>query len=376
MKILFTGGGTAGHIFPIIAIVREIKKIYQKKDLKIFYLGPEDEFGSILLSQEGIKTKRILAGKIRRYLTFKSFFLNIFDIFFRIPIGFIQSFFWIFFLAPDLIFSKGGYGSIPVVFSSSILQVPIFLQESDIAPGLANRVADRFALEVFVSFPVEKTEYFPKYKMISVGNPIRKEILKGSKEKAKELFKLTGEKPVVLILGGSQGAQSINDMLLLILPEVLREFELLHQCGKRNFKNVQAEARVMTSKEFEKYYHVFPFFKEVELKHAYQAADIIISRAGSGSIFEIAAMGKPSILIPLPGSAQNHQVKNAYAYSKSGAALIFEEPVGLSPHFFLERLRYLISRPRLMGKMSNKAKEFSKPQAASIIANYIIEYLT
>lgn len=376
MKILFTGGGTAGHIFPIIAIVREIKKIYPKKDLEIFYLGPKDEFGQLSLSQEGIQVRTIFAGKIRRYLRLKNIFLNIFDIFFKTPIGFVQSFFWIFFLAPDIIFSKGGYGSIPAVLSGWILGTRTFLHESDVVPGLANRLASRFALEIFVSFPVQETEYFPRDKMICVGNPIRKRLFGGSKTKAQELFKISGEKPVILVLGGSQGAQRINDMLLLILPEILAKFELLHQCGKRNFKNVEAEAKVVINKELEKHYHLFPFFKETELKLAYQVADIIISRAGAGSIFEIAAIGKPSILIPLPESAQNHQVKNAYVYNNCGATMVLEETNGLSPHFFLERLQYLISRPRRLEQMASEARRFARPQAASIIANYIIEYLT
>jgi len=374
MKILFTGGGTGGHVFPIIAITREIRRIYTKKDLRFFYLGPKDDFGSILLSQEGIKPKTIMAGKIRRYFELKSLFQNFVDIFFKIPIGFLQAFLYIFFWSPDLIFSKGGYGSLPTVLAGWILQVPIFLHESDISPGLANRFLNRFSLEVFASFP--RTEYFPLNKMILVGNPIRREILEGSAKEAKEIFKLTGEKPVILILGGSQGAQRINDMLLLVLPEVLTDFELIHQCGEKNFEQVKAEANVViTDENLKKYYHPFPFLREEELKQAYAAADLIISRAGSGSIFEISALGKPSILIPLPEAAQNHQVKNAYSFAENKACLVIEE-ANLSPHFFLGKLKYLISHPQDLEKMKKGAREFSKPRAARIIAEYVIEYLT
>ena len=374
MKILFTGGGTAGHIFPIIAIAREIKKIYPKEDLQLFYVGPKDEFGSILLSQEGIRVKIILAGKIRRYLGLKSIFQNLFDIIFKIPLGIFQAFWYIFFLAPDLIFSKGGFGSLATGIAGWILQVPIFLHESDISPGLTNRFLSRFSLEIFVSFPVEKTSYFPVKKMISVGNPIRENILEGEKEEAKHFLELTGEKPVILILGGSQGAQRINDKILEILPELLENFEILHQCGERNFKQVEAEAKVVITKGLERYYHLFPFLKEEELKHAYSASDLIVSRAGSGSIFEIAACQKPSILIPLPESAQNHQLKNAYAYAESGACLVIEE-INLTPHFFLERIKYLLSQPEKLERMKKAAGQFSRPKAAKIIAEYIVEYL-
>jgi UDP-N-acetylglucosamine--N-acetylmuramyl-(pentapeptide) pyrophosphoryl-undecaprenol N-acetylglucosamine transferase len=378
MKVLFTGGGTGGHIFPIIAIVREIRRLHPKEDIQFYYFGPKDEFGSIFLSQEGIKTKTIFAGKIRRYLGAGSIFQNLIDIFFRLPIGFFQSFFRLFFLFPDLIFSKGGYGSLPVVFAGWLLRAPIFLHESDISPGLANRILSKLALEVFTSFP--KTEYFSPKKMILVGNPVRREIVEGSAETAEKLFKLKGGKPKILILGGSQGALRINDMLLNILPELLSDFEVIHQGGTKNFRQLLAEVQVVLgsspedNQELRQYYHPYSFLKETELKHAYRAADLIVSRAGSGSIFEIAALGKPSILIPLPESAQNHQIKNAYAYAKTGAAIVIEEE-NLSPHFFLEKLRYLFSHPEELEKMSQAAREFSRPQASRILAEYIINYL-
>jgi len=369
MKILFTGGGTGGHIFPIIAICREMRRIYPGKDLKFFYIGPKDQFFSVLLSQEGIKVKTIVAGKIRRYFSF----WNLIDIFFKIPIGILQSFFSVFFLAPDLIFSKGGYGSIPAVISGWIFGVPIFLHESDISPGLANRFLSKFALEIFVSFP--KTEYFSPKKMMLVGNPMRRELLEGSKEEALEFFKITGGKSVILILGGSQGAQKINEILLLILPEILRDFELIHQAGSKNFKEVKAESRAILPSDLEKYYHLYPFFQEKELKLAYALADLIVARAGSGSIFEISALGKPSILIPLPSAAQNHQLKNAYSFAEGGRSIVIEE-TNLTPHFFLERLRFLFSNPKEMENMRKKAREFSTPRAARVIAGYILEYLS
>lgn len=373
MKVLFTGGGTGGHVLPIIGITREIRKIYTKKDLQFFYIGPKDEFGEIFLSHEGIKVKRVLSGKIRRYRDWKSITQNLVDCLFKIPAGIFQAFFYIFFLAPDLIFSKGGFGSLPGVIAGWVLQVPIFLHESDRTPGLANRFLSRFSLEIFVSFP--KTEWFTPKKMILVGNPIRREILEGSSQIAKKLFKLSNKKPVILIMGGSQGAQRINDKILEILSELLTNFELIHQCGEKNFKEVRAEAKVVITKDLEKYYHLFPFLKEEELKHAYQAADFIISRAGSGSIFEIAAIGKPSILVPLPEAAQNHQVKNAYSYAENGACLVMEE-ANFTPRFFLEKLKYFFSHPEELKKMQKSAKEFAKPLAAKIIAEHLVSYLT
>ena len=372
MKIVFTGGGSGGHIFPIIAICRELRKIYPKKDLKVVYLGPKDEFGKILLSQEGVKVKTIMAGKIRRYFSISAFFLNLIDIFFKIPFGFFQAFLYLFISGPDLIFSKGGYGSIPTVLAGWFLGIPIFLHESDISPGMANRFLSKFAIEIFVSFL--RTEYFSQKKMIAVGNPIRREILGGSKEKARELFKLSEEKPIILILGGSQGAQRINDVILVTLPDILKESELIHQAGSKNFKQVRKEAEVIVFDELRKYYHLYPFLKEEELREAYAAADLIVGRAGSGTIFEIAGLSKPSILIPLPEAAQNHQLKNAYAFAQRGATMVIEE-VNFTPGFFLGRIRYLFSHPSEMEKMRNSAREFSRSRAGKIIASYLIEYL-
>ena len=379
MKILFTGGGTGGHVFPIIAIVREIKRIASSNknltEVKFYYCGPKDEISASFLKREGIEVKRIISGKVRRYLNPLTIFQNFIDILFKIPIGIFQALFYIFFLNPDIIFSKGGYGSIPSVIIGWLLQIPIFLHESDASPGMANRFLSKFSLEIFVSFPVGKTEYFLPQKVISVGNPIRKDILWCTKEEAKETFKLVGDKPLILILGGSQGSQRINELLLQILPEMLINFEVIQQTGQKNFESVKGESSVVISESLKKYYHIYPFLDEKKLCQAYAAADLIVSRAGAGSIFEIAAMGKPSILIPLPESAQNHQVKNAYIYAKSKAALVIEE-ANLTPHFFLKNLKYLFEHQENLEEMARMAKKFSKPRAAEIIAEYILSYLT
>jgi UDP-N-acetylglucosamine--N-acetylmuramyl-(pentapeptide) pyrophosphoryl-undecaprenol N-acetylglucosamine transferase len=370
MKIVFAGGGTAGHIFPIIAIVREIKRIHADKNFQFFFIGPKDQFSATLLSQEGIKVKTITAGKMRRYLSFQ----NVIDLIFKTPIGILQSFFHIFTISPDLIFSKGGYGSLPVIIAGWSLLTPVFVHESDVSPGLANKIASRFALEIFTAFPIEKTEYFPSKKVLAVGNPIRREILQGSEQEAKRVFNLTGEKPIVLVTGGSQGAVRINDKILIILSDLLKNYEVIHQTGQNNFDQVKAEADVVLSKNKSKYYHPFPFLNDTELAHALNAASLVISRAGSGSIFEIAAASKPSILAPLSKSAQNHQVKNAYVYAEEGAALVMEE-VNFTPHFLLERIENLFSSPEKLRQMSEKAKEFAKPEAAKIVAEYIVAYL-
>ena len=372
MKILFAGGGTGGHIFPIVAIARELRQSYTEKDMKLFYIGPEDRFGDVVLSQEGIKTFTVKAGKLRRSGGLAAFFQNLSDVLFVTPLGICKAFKILFFLSPDLIFSKGGYGAIPATVAGRILGIPVFLHESDIVPGKANLAAEKFALEIFTSFPF--TQYFPPKKILLVGNPIRKRLLSGSDKEAAQIFQLVGGKPLLLIMGGSQGASRMNDMLLRILEEALKQFEIIHQAGEANFKTVEQEAKVMISEANLPYYHPVPFLDENEIRHAYAAADFIVNRAGSGSIFEIAALGKPSILIPLPESAQNHQVENAYAYAATGAAIVLEE-ANMRPHFFLERIREIIFDEAAMERMSQAALRFAKPDAARIIANYLLTYL-
>jgi len=368
MKIVFTGGGTGGHIFPIVAICREIRKIYPDNQIKLFYLGPKEKYAAASLTKEGVKIKRICAGKMRRYFSLWNFL----D-FLKIPVGISQSFFWLFFHAPDIVFSKGGYGSLPVVLAARILGIPIFLHESDSVPGAASKITARWAVEVFVSFL--NKELFPNEKIVYLGNPIREEVLAGKKEEAKEFFGLKGIKPIILVLGGSQGAQKINETILEILPELLTDFEIIHQTGEKNFKSVQIEAEaILENEDLKKFYHPVGFLEEKQYAAALATADLVISRAGAGAIFEIAGAGKPAILVPLDGSAQNHQIKNAYAFKEMGAGEVIEQK-NLTSHFLLEKLKHLFSRPDILATMSKNSKLFAKPRAAYIIASYLVEYL-
>lgn len=375
MKVVFTGGGTGGHTIPIVAVSRELKKIAgeQQLDIQMYYLGPRDRFG-VLTPQEGIKIFPVISGKIRRYITLSSIVEDFLDIF-KIPLGIIEAFLLLFFIAPDVIFSKGGYGSIPTVIAAWALRVPIFLHESDVSPGLTNRIISKFSTQIMVSFPPSQEEYFPKDKMIFVGNPIRKNLLNGSAEEAKRIFNLVGDKPVLLVLGGSQGSRRINDRILDGLSEFLKNFEVIHQCGIKNFDEVRKEAQIVAPDDLVQYYHPVPFLNEKQLSDAYKISSFIVSRAGSGSTFEIAALGKPSILVPLPEAAQNHQVKNAYAYASSGAAYVIEES-NLTPNFLIERIKYVLSHPEEEDKMRQAALNFAKPKAAYDIADRLISFLT
>jgi len=372
-KIIFTGGGTGGHVFPLVAIIRELKKILPKELLDIYYIGPKDSLSEKYISKENVDIRYIYTGKMRRYIGGRAMLENFIDIFFRIPVGMIQSFFYLYIFSPDLIFGKGGYGSFPIILIAKIFQVPVILHESDAILGATNQFLQKISTEIFVSFP--KTEKVINNKMFVVGNPIREEILKGNKEKAKEIFKLNGDKHVILILGGSQGSERINDLFLSSASLFLENFQVIHQCGTNNYQQISAESKATIKEDLKKNYYLASFLDEEELSHAYALADLVVSRAGSGSIFEIAAVGRGGVLLPLPEAAQQHQVKNAYAYASVGAGIVFEEE-NMSPHFFLEKIKELFSPIEQIRIMERNAKNFAKPRAAFVIASYLKEYLT
>jgi len=378
MRILFTSGGTGGHVFPIVALARQLKQTYTKSMLPIgpgketrlqmFFLGPNG-FAKKPLKREGVRIKIILAGKLRRYFSI----WTIFD-FLKIPIGLLQSFWYLYIWMPDVIFSKGGYGSMPVVLVGWLFRIPILIHESDSIPGLANRWATKFSQRIALSFASTK-EYFPLEKTAFVGNPIRSELIQiclladeKKKEEAKSIFGLVGQKPVIFILGGSQGARKLNEFVLQILPQLLEKYEIIHQCGAKNYQKIKKDIKQSSFPS----YHFFPFLNENQMGLVYLLSDLVISRAGAGSIFETAACAKPSILIPIPQSSSDHQRKNAFAYAQAGATIVLEQ-ANLTPNLFLSKINQVLDNPELSKKMSQSAKNFYEPEAAKKIAEELIK---
>ncbi len=358
MRILFTGGGTGGHIAPIIAVAREIKKI---QETEMYFLGakaPQDLVD--VLQNEGVKMKFVIAGKFRRYFSFK-FFIDIF----KIPLGFIQALWHLFVWMPDVIFSKGGYGSLPVVLVGWLYLIPVITHESDSIPGIATRLGGKFSKRIAISFR-QAEEFFPEKKTALIGNPVRDLCLSGDKEEAKKVFQIVDSKPVILVLGGSQGARPIDQTILSILPQLFGKYEIIHQCRKEDYNDIKKQT------ESAENYHAYSFLDENQLKAVFLLADLVISRAGAGGIFEIAACGKPSILIPLPDSASGHQRENAFIYAKAGATTVIEQ-VNLTPNILLNEIEKIISNPRLIQKMSQNAKKFAIPEAGQRIAEEIIK---
>ncbi|MDP3778424.1 MAG: UDP-N-acetylglucosamine--N-acetylmuramyl-(pentapeptide) pyrophosphoryl-undecaprenol N-acetylglucosamine transferase [bacterium] len=367
MRILFTGGGTGGHFFPIVAVARELKRIAEEEqilDLELFYMGPDD-FGQEVIVQEEIFFLRVGTGKMRRYVSA----LNFLD-FFKTFFGVIRGVWRMFFVMPDVVFSKGGYGAVPAIAGAILFRIPLIIHESDSIPGTVNRFAARFAVRVGIAFP-SAAQFFPKGKTAVVGIPIRKRILGGNIAHAKESLSIFTDAPVIGVIGASQGSQKINEAVLGILKELAEEFEIVHQTGQKNFEDVKGEGMVTLEFAHKEHYHPVSFFDEQGMRDFYAASDLIVSRAGASSIFEIAAWAKPAILVPLLNSAQEHQLKNAYEYAAVGAAEIIEE-ANLTPHILLGEIKRIIQNKDGLRRMGEAAQRFSRIDAAEIIARELL----
>jgi len=368
MKILLAGGGTGGHFYPLMAVADALVAVAgQEKIAKLDLVFMSDsEYDKQILLQKGIRFKKVYAGKIRRYFSL----LNILDMF-RVGLGVLKALGSIYTDFPDVIFSKGGYASFPVVFAARIFGIPVVIHESDAVPGKVNKWAGKFAKRVAISFN-EAAQYFPREKTALTGNPVRSELCNPAKVGSREFFGLEENVPVLMVIGGSQGAVTINENILNVLPGLVKKCQIIHQTGKNNIAEVKSRAGVILEKVPEKArYHVFDFLDLAQLRAAYGAADLVVSRASGGAIFEIAVSGLPSILIPLPKAAQDHQRKNAYAFASLGACDVIEEK-NLSPHVLQSEIEKLLNDKEKTAKMSEAAKKFSKPDAAEKIAREII----
>ncbi|MCX6786731.1 MAG: UDP-N-acetylglucosamine--N-acetylmuramyl-(pentapeptide) pyrophosphoryl-undecaprenol N-acetylglucosamine transferase [Candidatus Kaiserbacteria bacterium] len=372
MTIAFTSAGSGGHFYPIIAIAEALEDLVREERLiapKLYYLAP-NPFDEKALFENRISFIRIPAGKIRRYFSF----WNVTDSFVTF-FGTVYALIVLFRLYPDVVVSKGGYGSVPVVLAARFLRIPIIVHESDAKPGRANLLAAKFATKIAISFE-SAAEYFPKKirnKIARTGIPIRKALMRIESEGARQYLELEKDIPAVLILGGSQGSTRINESILSSLPDLVSFANVIHQTGQANFKNVEAVAQVVLAKnQHMSRYHPVNYLSEMALQRAAGVADIVVSRAGANSIAEIGLWKKPSILIPIPESVSHDQRSNAYAYAKTGATAVIEEE-NLTPHLLISEIHRIINDPKLMKSMGASAEGFTDPDAARVLARGVLE---
>jgi UDP-N-acetylglucosamine--N-acetylmuramyl-(pentapeptide) pyrophosphoryl-undecaprenol N-acetylglucosamine transferase len=370
MKILFTGGGTGGHFYPIIAVAEEMHTLVKENhlvDVELFYMS-HSPYNEGLLFEHNIIFKKNIAGKVRVTQSLFSL-MNIIDVF-KMGWGVCTSLWEIFKIYPDVIFGKGGYASFPALLAGRILRIPVVIHESDSVPGRVNAWAGKFAERIAISYP-ESAQFFPKGKTAYTGNPIRKDIMHPLSVGAHEYLNLDTTLPTLLVIGGSQGAQIINDTIIDALPHLVEKYQIIHQTGKNNIVSVTETARlVLGGNAHADRYKPFDYLNNLALRMSAGVADIVISRAGS-SLFEIASWAVPAIVIPITKSNENHQRMNAYAYARTGAAVVIEE-INLSGNILSAEIDRLIDNPDIRKKMSESAVLSQHPDAAKKIASEIL----
>lgn len=378
-RILLVGGGSGGHAYPLVVVARALREQARARglDLELAIFGQGD-FLRTLARQENLSFKWLTAGKFRRYFSL----LAPLD-FIKSLIALAQSLWRVFWFMPEAVFSKGGYDAVMPCLAAWLYRIPVYTHESDTVPGLANKIIARFAKVVFVGFR-SSAEQFKPGKSVFVGNPLRTEILAGDRSAALRFFNFSAEqssaeRKTILVMGGSQGAREINEIILESLVELTARYQIIHQCGQGQHKAVAAEIEKIKQEGRDEYgpvvernYRLFPFLDSPALTLAYAAADVIVSRAGAGSLFEIAALGKPGIVIPLAGAANDHQLKNAIEFSKSGGVVI--EGANMTPHILMNQIAALLE-PARWAQVSQQIKQFATPRAAADVAATILDNL-
>jgi len=315
-KIVLTGGGTAGHVTPNIALIAKLKE----EGYDISYIGSKAGIEKRLIERIGIPYYGISTGKLRRYLSLK----NISDMF-KVLMGMRQAKKVLKKLAPDVVFSKGGFVAVPVVHAAAKRKIPVVIHESDMTPGLANRLCIKKAHTVCCNFP-ETMKYLPEGKSVHTGTPIRKALFSGTKERGLEVAGFTGQKPILMIMGGSSGAMKINEAVRAALPTLINKFDIIHLCGKGRFDESLADKPGY--KQFE--------YVDEDLKDLFAAADLLISRAGANAVCEILALKKPAVLIPLSAAAsRGDQILNAKSFEKAGYSFVLPEEI-MTPDTIIE----------------------------------------
>lgn len=373
MRIVFTGGGTGGHFYPLMAVADAIYEQSKQQQLvsapELYFLSV-DPYDQEALDKRDISFRRISSGKYRTYFSWRNI-LSYFQIFF----GSLKALWTVFAIYPDVVFAKGGYASLPVLIAARILRIPVVLHESDSVPGRVNQWASSFARNIAISFP-QASSYFPKEKTAVTGNPVRKNVEQPAMSGAREYLGIPEEMPVVFVLGGSQGAEALNNVIVSALPGILEDYCIIHQTGADHIEGIRQTTDVIFSnlprdnRSIAERYKAFGFLDDEAMRMAAGAADVVVSRAGS-TIFEIAAWAVPSILVPLEIAHGNHQLENAYTYARAGAATIIEED-NLNDDILISEIKDITEDEEKYESMVAAANEFYRSDSATVIARELI----
>ena len=374
MRIIVSGGGTGGHISPVLAVISELQKL--DPYVELLYIGSKEGLESRIIPQAGFDYRGISSGKFRRY--HRSKVLNILDPttvfknardFFHFIRGYFEAKKIIRNFDPDIVFTKGGYVSLPVGIAASGLKYPLVIHESDSVIGLSNKILSKRADVVCVSYPLTAYKDEKLDKLVYTGNPIREDIALGDKKKATQEFGLTTGKKTVLVIGGSQGSYIINQIISESLNELLKKYQIIHISGERDYDWLDFKSEKIDAKIKENY-HLYSFLSG-NLKDAFAVADLVISRAGNNVIAELAALSKPIILVPLATSANDHQLQNAQILSRLGGCILMLQE-HLTAKKITRQIDLLFEDPAEMERMSKKLHTLVQEDAALRVAKEII----
>lgn len=336
-KIVLTGGGTAGHVTPNMALIPKLREL----DYEISYMGSYDGIEKKLIEDFDIPYYGIATGKFRRYFDPKNFSDP-----FRVIKGMMEARKYLKEIKPDVLFSKGGFVSVPVVRAADSLRIPCIIHESDMTPGLANKLCIPVAKKVCCNFP-ETFSMLPPNKAVLTGSPIRQELTTGNKEAAYKLCGFDASKPVIMVVGGSLGSAAVNQAVRDVLPELLKDFQVVHLCGKEKVDNL-----LLTTPGYKQFEYV-----KSEMKDIFAMADIVISRAGANAISELLALRKPNILIPLPAtSSRGDQILNAKSFESQCFSIVIDED-DLTSKLLLEKIQELYFNRQTYIDAMSKSKQ-------------------
>lgn len=351
--IILTGGGTAGHVTPNLALIPSLKELgYQ-----IHYIGSYQGIEKKIIENTGIPYEGISSGKLRRYFNIKNFSDP-----FRVIKGYGEARKLMKKFKPDIVFSKGGFVTVPVVLAAKHYHIPVIIHESDMTPGLANKLCIPSASNICCNFP-ETLQYLPAEKAVLTGSPIRKELLQGDQVSGWQYTHLSAQKPIILVIGGSLGSVTVNRVIRSILPSLLKDYQVIHICGKGNL-----DESLIGVAGYVQYEYV-----DAPLKHLFAISDLVVSRAGANSICEILALRKPNVLIPLSAKAsRGDQILNAKSFEKQGFSTVLEEEALTDDTLYQAISRTYENKKLITEKMSQSPLN----DAVGTIINLINSYTT
>ncbi|HET8842504.1 MAG TPA: undecaprenyldiphospho-muramoylpentapeptide beta-N-acetylglucosaminyltransferase [Ktedonobacteraceae bacterium] len=364
MRVLVSGGGTGGHIYPALAVAAQLRSEYQAE---ILFLGSDDGLETQIVPEAGLRLATIKAGKVRRYVSWQTVKGVM-----RIPLGVFQAVEIVRRFRPDLAFTSGGYVAVPAGFAAYLNRVPLLMHQQDVPPNLSNRQVAPLATRISVAFE-DSLAFFPARKTLLLGNPIRQAILDArqlSPQEARTQLGLAADVPLLLVTGGSQGARHLNQVVCDALPELLATCQVLQISGKDLYNETLARSQSVLADQSEtlkQRYRLVPYMSE-EMPAALQAADLVLCRSGASTLSELATMGKPALLVPLPPAiGKSPQEANAAMFERKQAGQVIKD-ADLEPKLLAERVKYIMTSPALLSSMVESVSALARPEATQDIA--------